>query len=292
MSDRTQKRSERIQLMLDLDELEAIDAWRFDNRLPSRAAAIRELIRRGLMNRELDPPETRAVQDDRLRRRARQQRRQLIERITRDWGPAEHGRPARGNPMLARHVLGATVRCHGPLKMRERRTSWTTSPLPSRPTSRFLSTSAFPSGTESSFPRVCKGCWPNSYTLLGKTHGFHWNVVGPQFHSLHEMFEEQYRDLQDAVDEIAERIRALGFLAPGSLSQFLKLTTIKDELEAPKAQDMLRELVEDNETVVRACRGVVRICHDADDTVTEDLMNQRLRAHEKAAWMLRASLQP
>ena len=131
----------------------------------------------------------------------------------------------------------------------------------------------------------------DSYTLLGKTHGFHWNVVGPQFHSLHEMFEEQYRDLQDAVDEIAERIRALGFLAPGSLSQFLKLTTIKDELEAPKAQDMLRELVEDNETVVRACRGVVRICHDADDTVTEDLMNQRLRAHEKAAWMLRASLQ-
>ena len=124
------------------------------------------------------------------------------------------------------------------------------------------------------------------------THGFHWNVVGPQFHSLHEMFEEQYQDLQDAVDEIAERIRALGFLAPGSLSQFLKLTSIKDEHEAPKAQDMLRELVEDNETVVRACRGVVRICHEADDTVTEDLMNQRLRAHEKAAWMLRASLQP
>jgi starvation-inducible DNA-binding protein len=135
-----------------------------------------------------------------------------------------------------------------------------------------------------------QGVLADSYTLLGKTHGFHWNVVGPQFHSLHEMFEEQYQDLQDAVDDIAERIRALGFLAPGSLSQFLKLTTIKDEHEAPKAQDMLRELVEDNETVARACRGVVRICHEADDTVTEDLMNQRLRAHEKAAWMLRASL--
>jgi starvation-inducible DNA-binding protein len=107
-----------------------------------------------------------------------------------------------------------------------------------------------------------QGVLADSYTLLGKTHGFHWNVVGPQFHSLHEMFEEQYQDLQDAVDDIAERIRALGFLAPGSLSQFLRLTTI-----------------------------VVRICHDADDTVTEDLMNQRLRAHEKAAWMLRASLQ-
>lgn len=111
-------------------------------------------------------------------------------------------------------------------------------------------------------------------------------------HSLHEMFEEHYQDLQEAVDEIAERIRGLGFLAPGSLSQSLKLTRIKDEHEAPKAQDMLRELVEDNETVVRACRAVVRICHDANDTVTEDLMNQRLHAHEKAAWMLRASLQP
>jgi starvation-inducible DNA-binding protein len=132
----------------------------------------------------------------------------------------------------------------------------------------------------------------DSYTLLGKTHGFHWNVVGPQFHSLHEMFEEQYQDLQEAVDEIAERIRALGFLAPGSLSQFLKLTSIKDEHEAPKAPDMIRELVVDNETVVRGCRGVVEICHEAGDTVTEDLMNQRLHAHEKAAWMLRASLQP
>ena len=132
----------------------------------------------------------------------------------------------------------------------------------------------------------------NSYTLLGKTHGFHWNVVGPQFGSLHAMFEEQYRDLQEAVDEIAERIRALGFLAPGSLSQFLKLTSIEDEHEAPTAPDMIRQLVEDNETVVRGCRALVQTCHEADDTVTEDLMNQRMRAHEKAAWMLRASLQP
>jgi starvation-inducible DNA-binding protein len=132
----------------------------------------------------------------------------------------------------------------------------------------------------------------DSYTLLGKTHGFHWNVVGPQFHNLHEMFERQYQGLQEAVDEIAERIRALGFLAPGSLNQFIAVTSIEDEHEAPSAPDMIRQLVEDNETVVRACRSVVRICHEADDTVTEDLMNQRMRVHEKAAWMLRASLQP
>jgi starvation-inducible DNA-binding protein len=132
----------------------------------------------------------------------------------------------------------------------------------------------------------------DSYTLLGKTHGFHWNVVGPQFHSLHEMFEEHYQDLQGAVDEIAERIRALGFLAPGSLSQFLKLTNIEDEHAAPSAPEMISQLVQDNETVVRACRAVVQTCHEAGDTVTEDLMNQRMNAHEKAAWMLRASLQP
>jgi starvation-inducible DNA-binding protein len=132
----------------------------------------------------------------------------------------------------------------------------------------------------------------DSYTLLGKTHGFHWNVLGPQFRGLHEMFEEQYQDLQEAVDDVAERIRALGFLAPGSLSQFLKLATIEDEQAAPSAPEMIRQLVEDNETVVRDCRSVVQICHEASDTVTEDLMNQRMRAHEKASWMLRASLQP
>lgn len=130
----------------------------------------------------------------------------------------------------------------------------------------------------------------DSYTLLGKTHGFHWNVVGPQFHSLHEMFEAQYQDLQDAVDEIAERIRAIGFRAPGSLSQFLEQSSIRDEHEAPDANEMVRQLVKDNETVSRACRRVVEVCEDAQDTVTEDLMNQRMAAHDKAAWMLRSSL--
>jgi len=129
----------------------------------------------------------------------------------------------------------------------------------------------------------------DTYTLLGKTHGFHWNVTGHHFHSLHEMFQEQYEDLTDAVDEIAERIRALGFFAPGSLSQFLKLTSVGDEHGVPAPDDMLAQLTRDNEQVNRACRAVVQLCHEADDTVTEDLMNQRMRYHEKAAWMLRAS---
>jgi len=130
----------------------------------------------------------------------------------------------------------------------------------------------------------------DSYTLLGKTHGFHWNVTGHHFHSLHEMFQEQYEDLTGAVDELAERIRALGHFSPGSLSQFLKLTGIEDEHGVPSADDMVRQLVRDNERVVLSCREVVRIAQDAGDTVTEDLMNARMGYHEKAAWMLRASL--
>ncbi|MFC7333366.1 Dps family protein [Rhodocista pekingensis] len=130
----------------------------------------------------------------------------------------------------------------------------------------------------------------DTYTLLGKTHGFHWNVTGRQFHSLHEMFQEQYEDLTEAVDELAERIRALGHFAPGSLSQFLKLSEIEDEHGVPAPQEMLSQLVRDNETVTRACREVVDIAQEAGDTVTEDLMNQRMAYHEKAAWMLRASI--
>ncbi|WP_119679064.1 Dps family protein [Indioceanicola profundi] len=130
----------------------------------------------------------------------------------------------------------------------------------------------------------------DTYTLLGKTHGFHWNVTGHHFHSLHEMFQDQYEDLTDAVDELAERIRALGHFSPGSLSQFLKLTSIEDEHGVPSADEMVRQLVRDNELVTRACREVVAIAQDAGDTVTEDLMNQRMAYHEKAAWMLRASL--
>jgi len=130
----------------------------------------------------------------------------------------------------------------------------------------------------------------NTYTLLGKTHGFHWNVTGPQFHSLHEMFQTQYEDLTDAVDELAERIRALGHFSPGSLSQFLKLTDIEDEHGVPDARSMISQLARDNETTNRSCKDLVTLAQDAGDTVTEDLMNGRMAYHEKAAWMLRASL--
>ena len=130
----------------------------------------------------------------------------------------------------------------------------------------------------------------DTYTLLGKTHGFHWNVEGPTFHSLHEMFQEQYEDLQDAVDEIAERVRSLGFFPPGSLSQFLKHTTLEDEHGIPDAREMVEQLARDNEQINRTAREVVQLCHEADDTVTEDLMNKRMGAHEKVAWMLRATL--
>lgn len=130
----------------------------------------------------------------------------------------------------------------------------------------------------------------DTYTLLGKTHGFHWNVTGPHFHSLHEMFQEQYEDLTGAVDELAERIRALGHFAPGSLSQFLKLTGIEDEHGVPAPRVMLEQLIRDNEMIVQSCRETVRIAQDAGDTVTEDLMNARMGYHEKTAWMLRATI--
>lgn len=134
----------------------------------------------------------------------------------------------------------------------------------------------------------------DSYVLLGRTHGFHWNVTGPQFPGLHTLFEDEYKDLQQAVDEIAERIRALGFFAPGSLESFVQLSRLaadgRSNDEVPDAQAMCRLLAQDHEQVARGCREVVELCEEAEDTVTEDLLNDRIAAHEKAAWMLRASL--
>jgi starvation-inducible DNA-binding protein len=129
----------------------------------------------------------------------------------------------------------------------------------------------------------------NSYVLLGKTHGFHWNVTGPHFHSYHEMFEGQYKDLQKAVDKIAERIRSLGFVAPGSLSDFIRHASVHDQKKAPDAMEMVRQLAEDHEELTRCCRKVVEICHEVSDTVTEDLMNGRMNAHDRTAWMLRST---
>jgi starvation-inducible DNA-binding protein len=131
----------------------------------------------------------------------------------------------------------------------------------------------------------------DSYTLYLKTHNFHWNVTGPMFQTLHLMFEVQYNELALAVDLIAERIRALGLPAPGSYTQFMELSAIKDEDGVPKAQDMIRKLVEGHETVARTARRVFKISESASDQPTCDLLTQRMQVHEKTAWMLRSLLE-
>jgi len=128
----------------------------------------------------------------------------------------------------------------------------------------------------------------DTYTLYLKTHNFHWNVTGPMFNSLHLMFETQYTELATAVDEIAERIRALGVKAPGSYAQFAELTSIKEETGMPEAQEMIAQLVKDQETVARTARAVLPLADAAGDEPTADLVTQRLQIHEKTAWMLRS----
>lgn len=130
----------------------------------------------------------------------------------------------------------------------------------------------------------------DTYTLYLKTHNFHWNVTGPQFNTLHAMFEAQYTELAAAVDQIAERIRALGFPAPGSYAQYARLTSIEEESGVPRAEDMVRQLVEGNEAVVRTARGLIEQAAEARDEATADLLTQRMQVHEKTAWMLRSLL--
>ena len=131
----------------------------------------------------------------------------------------------------------------------------------------------------------------DSYTLYLKTHNFHWNVTGPMFQTLHLMFETQYNELALAVDLVAERIRALGVVAPGTYKQFIALSAIKEDDGIPKAQDMIRRLVEGHETVARTSREVFRIAEGASDQPTCDLLTQRMQVHEKTAWMLRSLLE-
>ncbi len=134
----------------------------------------------------------------------------------------------------------------------------------------------------------------DSYTLYLKTHNYHWNVTGPMFNTLHQMFMTQYTEQWTALDEIAERIRALGFNAPGSYAQFVKLASLKEEpaaTDTPEWREMVRQLVVGNEAVCRTARKVLEIADDADDNPTEDLLTQRLVTHEKYAWMLRSLLQ-
>lgn len=130
----------------------------------------------------------------------------------------------------------------------------------------------------------------DSYTLYLKTHNFHWNVTGPMFNTLHLMFETQYNELALAVDLIAERIRALGFPAPGSYREFLKLSTIPEATGSPTAEEMIRQLVEGQESIVRTARSIFPVVDDAHDEPTADLLTQRMQVHEKTAWMLRSLL--
>ncbi len=130
----------------------------------------------------------------------------------------------------------------------------------------------------------------DSYTLYLKTHNYHWNVTGPQFNTLHQMFEEQYTELATAVDEIAERIRALGIRAPGSYREFIEMTAIEEGSGNESAEDMIRQLAIGQETVVRTARAAFPAADEANDEPTADLLTQRMQIHEKNAWMLRSML--
>lgn len=131
----------------------------------------------------------------------------------------------------------------------------------------------------------------DSYTLYLKTHNFHWNVTGPMFNTLHMMFEEQYTELATAVDQIAERIRSLGMPAPGSYAEFLQLTDIKEAEGVPSANEMIQQLVEGHECVIRSARNMIPHVADAHDEGSADLLTGRLEVHEKTAWMLRSLLE-
>ena len=130
----------------------------------------------------------------------------------------------------------------------------------------------------------------DTYLLYLKTHNFHWNVEGPMFQTLHTMFMDQYTESWNAIDPIAERIRALGHYAPGTYRQYIKLATVKETDGVPKAEQMVRDLISGQETVARTARSVLPLADKANDQPTLDLLTQRLDIHEKNAWMLRSLL--
>jgi starvation-inducible DNA-binding protein len=135
-----------------------------------------------------------------------------------------------------------------------------------------------------------KALLADSYTLYLQTHNFHWNVTGPQFRELHLMFEEHYTELALAVDEIAERIRTLGVIAPGTYKAFAKLSSIKEVDDIPEAKEMVKILTRGHEQVVKTCREVLKVAQEANDESSVALISDRMRIHEKTAWMLRATL--
>jgi starvation-inducible DNA-binding protein len=130
----------------------------------------------------------------------------------------------------------------------------------------------------------------DTYLLYLKTHSFHWNVEGPMFQTLHLMFMGQYTETWNAIDPIAERIRSLGHYAPGSYKQYVKLASVKESDGVPKAEKMIADLIEGQETVARTARSVLPLADAANDQPTLDLLTQRLDIHEKNAWMLRSLL--
>ena len=131
----------------------------------------------------------------------------------------------------------------------------------------------------------------DSYTLYLMTHNFHWNVTGPQFNSLHAMFMGQYTEQWSAIDVIAERIRALGFPAPGTYAEFARLTSIREPEGVPDANEMVRQLVVAQEATARTARNLFPVVDAARDQPTADVLTQRINVHEKTAWMLRSLLE-
>lgn len=129
----------------------------------------------------------------------------------------------------------------------------------------------------------------DTYTLYLKTHGYHWNVTGPMFRSLHLMFEEEYLEMWAAVDILAERIRALGEFAPGSYRELGALASVPDTEDIPDAMEMVRRLVDGHQAIARTARELVQVAEAANDVATADLATQRIDVHEKTAWMLRAT---
>jgi starvation-inducible DNA-binding protein len=129
----------------------------------------------------------------------------------------------------------------------------------------------------------------DSYTLMLKTQGFHWNVTGPQFNGLHAMFEQQYQELFTAVDEIAERIRALGEPAPAGFRAYQELSTLEDGADVADAKEMVRVLAADHETLSRSADKARKVAEDAGDEVSLDMMVGRMTEHDKTAWMLNAA---
>lgn len=136
---------------------------------------------------------------------------------------------------------------------------------------------------------VLKKALADTYAVYMKTHGYHWNVTGPQFRSLHLMFEEQYQDMWNALDDLAERIRALGVYAPGSGRQMAEISSIEDgDNDVPSAETMVQNLVRDHEAVSASFREAIEVAEEVNDTGSADLLTARLQFHEKTAWMLRS----